>query len=194
MRHSCVFRLTLLVASTLAGPLPAQEAPPAGIAETVELCAGCHGADGRPVLEEAPIIWGQEYFYIYTQLRDYKAGRRESESMQPVVADMSRDQMKAVAQYFSDRPWPALVFKASEEDNATGRRVATAGQCPQCHLATYSGDSRIPRMAGQSVTYLEKTMLDFKNKQRMNAPDIAALIESFSEDDIRAMAAFLAGL
>jgi cytochrome c553 len=49
-------------------------------------------------------------------------------------------------------------------------------------------------MAGQSVTYLEKTMLDFKYKRRMNAPDIGTLIESFSVDEIRAMAAFLAGL
>jgi cytochrome c553 len=37
-------------------------------------------------------------------------------------------------------------------------------------------------------------MLDFKYKRRMNAPEMAALMASFSEDEIRAMAAFLAGL
>ncbi|MDP2620518.1 MAG: cytochrome c4 [Hyphomicrobiales bacterium] len=193
MRLSTLFAIVLVFSLTLAGYGRADD-PPAEIADRVELCATCHGADGRPVLEEAPIIWGQEYFYVYTQLRDYQARRRASETMQPVVADLSRDEMKALAQYFSERKWPALGYKASDEDNAIGHRVATAGQCPQCHLATYPGDSRIPRMAGQTVAYLDKTMLDFKYKRRMNAPEMAALMASFSEDEIRAMAAFLAGL
>jgi len=194
LRANYLFLLTLLTASLLSGRLPAQETPPAEIAEKVAECAACHGEDGRPVMEEAPIIWGQEYFYIYTQLRDYEAARRENEIMQPVVADMGRDEMKAIAEYFSKLKWPDIAYQSSEEDRAQGRRVATAGQCTQCHLGSYMGDSRIPRMAGQTVTYLEKTMLDFKHKRRMNAPEMAALMASFSEEEIRAMAGYLAGL
>ena len=106
----------------------------------------------------------------------------------------SRDELKALSQYFSERTWPTLSYQASDEAIAKGRKVASAGQCPQCHLSNFAGNSRNPRLAGQSVTYLEKTMLDFKYGRRGNAPDIASLIESFSEEEIRAMAAYLAGL
>ena len=49
-------------------------------------------------------------------------------------------------------------------------------------------------MAGQKPSYLEATMLDFKYRRRNNAPDMSALLESYSEEDIAAMAHFIAGL
>ena len=44
------------------------------------------------------------------------------------------------------------------------------------------------------ASYLEKTMLDFKHRRRMNAPDKASLLETFTEEDIAAMARYLASL
>ncbi len=172
----------------------AQSAAPAGIADQVELCSACHGEDGRPVNAETPIIWGQEEYYIYVQMKDIKAGRRASEIMSGVVADLSRDQMRALGKYFSQQPWPRLAFKAQEGDEAVANTMASAGQCAQCHLSGFDGDSRIPRAAGQTDTYLEKTMLDFKYRRRLNAPDKASLLETFSDNDIAAMARYLAAL
>ena len=67
------------------------------------------------------------------------------------------------------------------------------GECSQCHNQ-YLGDSRIPRLAGQSVTYLDQTLRDFKNKVRMNAPDKAFLMETYSDEDLKAIAEYLAAL
>ncbi len=50
-----------------------------------------------------PVIWGQQFYYLYVQLKDYKAGRRQNEIMSSIVADLSREELKALAQYFSDQ-------------------------------------------------------------------------------------------
>jgi cytochrome c553 len=169
-------------------------APPPEIAEQVALCATCHGEDGRPVLENAPIIWGQEYFYTLTQLRDYQAGRRASEIMQPVAGDLTPEQMKALAEYFSKLSWPDMPYSASADAVNVARQMASSGQCTQCHLGSYAGDSRIPRMAGQNPIYLEQTMLAFRDGERKNSPEMAALMRGFTDEQIGAMAEFLSGL
>ena len=46
-------------------------------------CASCHGPNGQPTVEKAPIIWGQHMFYLLTQLKDYRAGRRANDIMTP---------------------------------------------------------------------------------------------------------------
>jgi cytochrome c553 len=167
--------------------------PPAGIADLVQTCAACHGADGVPVLEDAPIIWGQENYYLYVQMKDMKSGLRASETMAPVVANLEKDTMKALAAYFADQKWPDLQYQTPAADEAIGANLAVAGQCPQCHLGAWVGNSRVPRLAGQNVLYLQKTMLDFKYKRRMNAPDIAALFKDLSDDEVMSMAHYAAG-
>ena len=72
--------------------------------------------------------------------------------------------------------------------------VAASGQCTQCHLGGYQGDSTNPRLAGQSVDYLRKTMREFHDGTRGNNPWMAALLKTFSESDIDAMALYLGGL
>src|SRR5260370_7491448 len=84
-------------------PLHAQS-----IEEKTAVCAGCHGADGKPVDKTIPNIWGQQAGYIYIELRDFKRGDRKSDIMQPIVSSMQRDAMQAIAEYFSNNPCPDL--------------------------------------------------------------------------------------
>jgi cytochrome c553 len=164
------------------------------VTELVTVCVSCHGEDGRPVEADYPIISGQEFYYLYVQLKDYQAGRRANDIMQPIVADLSKEQMQALAQYFSEQSWPTLGFQASHADIAAGRSAASAGQCTQCHLGDYTGDSRVPRVAGQNPGYLERTMLEFKNRIRLNAPDKSTLFAAYDEPDIAALAHYLGGM
>lgn len=158
-------------------------------------CTACHG-DSRqlPVDPAYPIIAGQQFYYLYVQLKDFASGLRENETMQGVVEGMDRATMKAVAQYWSERPWPTTTFTASEEDAARGERVAASGQCSACHLGGFEGNSRVPRLRNQQPGYLEKTMLDFKFKRRKNAPDMNALFADVDDADIAALARYLAAL
>jgi len=63
--------------------LNAAPALPQSIAEKVEVCATCHGQNGKPIDKTIPIIWGQQAGYIYIQLRDFKRGDRKNHIMQP---------------------------------------------------------------------------------------------------------------
>lgn len=164
------------------------------ITEKVELCVGCHGDNGISEDPAVPIISGQHFFYIYTQLRDYKARRREHEIMTQITAELSKDEMKALAQYFSEQKWPKLQQNVSEKDGFAAQRATTAGQCVQCHLGGYEGGSRVPRLSGQKASYLDITMLAFKHKKRLNSPAKGSLLNAYSESEIKAMANYLAGL
>jgi cytochrome c553 len=69
-----------------------------------------------------------------------------------------------------------------------------AGECVQCHLGGFEGTSGVPRLAGQYPEYLEKTMRDYKTKARAKAPHKSTLLASFSDAQIAALAALLAGM
>jgi cytochrome c553 len=163
------------------------------LAETAQLCLACHGVNGLPEDEEVPVIWGQHFYYLYVQLKDFKAGRRKNEVMEGVVKDLSRDDLKALAQHFSEEKFPATGYRSSDAIAALGELATGAGQCVQCHLGGYEGDSRVPRLKGQTVAYLKNTMLEFKKRIRMNSPAKSSLFASYSDEDIARMAEFLAG-
>ena len=180
---------SILLVASRALPVHAQD-----VNEQVAICATCHGEDGRPIELNIPIIWGQEFYYLYIQLKDFKSGQRANEIMGPIAAEFSKDQMKALAQYFSEKEWPRIGYQASDADVAAAESAASSGMCTQCHLGNYHGDSRIPRLAGQQPGYLEKTMFDFKNDIRLNSPAKGALLGEYEDSDIKALVHYLAGL
>lgn len=166
----------------------------AEIRELIEGCDGCHGENGASDNPEFPILAGQHFYYLYVQLKDFKAARRADETMEANVAELNKGQMRLLAQFYSEQFWPNIGFQADPERAARGRTATDAGQCVACHLGDFIGDSRIPRVAGQHPAYLEKTMLDFKTKTRANSPAIATLLATFSDDDIAAMAEYMGGM
>lgn len=158
--------------------------------DEVTLCVSCHGEDGVPLEPDYPVIWGQQYFYIYTQLRDYGAGRRANDIMTPIAAEYDRDQAKLLAEHFAGLAWPDIPAEMQEGDQQTAERGITGGQCSACH-GKWQGDSRIPRLAGQQVGYLKRAMLDFKNEIRMNAPDKISTMQQLDDETIDALSRYL---
>ena len=165
----------------------------ADIRPQLTLCFTCHGQNGISTQPKYPIIAGQHYYYLYVQLKDFKSGYRASEIMGPMAKILEKKQMKALAKFFSEQKWPNIGYRPIEERDQLGETSAASGQCVQCHLGGYEGDSRIPRLAGQYPEYLNNTMLDFKNKIRNNSPAKGSLLVSYSNDEIAAMAEYLAG-
>ncbi len=164
------------------------------IKDKLVLCESCHGGeDGMPVNADTPILAGQEYYYLYVQLKDYKAGRRANPIMSGMTAALSKDEMKALAEYYSSMEWTKIQPEIDQELADKGGSALGAGQCSQCH-SKYQGDSRVPRLAGQQLPYMLQTMKDFKNKVRLNSPAKGSLMDSFSDEDLAAMANYLSGL
>jgi cytochrome c553 len=171
-------------------PLHAQS-----IEEKTQICAGCHGADGKPVNKTIPIIWGQQAGYTYIELRDYKRGDRKSDIMQPIASSLERQDMLDIADYFSKKPWPDLGQPRAPKD--VGERALSANRsvgCTGCHLDHFQGDGTVPRLAGMSREYLTKTIDDFRTRARGNNPGMTDLMLATSPEDLAALAEYLAGL
>ena len=171
--------------------LNAAPALPQSIAEKVEVCATCHGQNGKPIDKTIPIIWGQQAGYIYIQLRDFKRGDRKNHIMQP----FEKEDMLAIAKYLAQKPWPELGQPSSPKDVA--RRALNAVYsvgCTSCHLDRFQGSGTTPRLAGQSREYLAKTMADFRTRARGNNPGMTDLMLATSPDDLVVLAEYLAGL
>jgi cytochrome c553 len=171
-------------------PLQAQS-----IEEMVAICAGCHGADGKPIDRLIPTIWGQQQGYLYIQLRDFKRGDRKNDIMQPIAATMERADMLAIAEYFSKKPWPDLGQPRAPKDIAAKALSANRSVgCTGCHLDQFQGDGTVPRLSGMSREYLTKTIDDFRSRARGNNPGMTDLMLATAPDDLAALTEFLAGL
>jgi cytochrome c553 len=177
----------------LASPAFAQDEF-ASVRDAIQTCTACHGEGGASKLPENPILAGQQYYYLYLQLKDFKSGARKSDIMGPLVQPLQPEQMKLLAQFFSKQKWPAIGHAAQNANVEIARRTEEAGECIACHLGDFRGNSAVPRLAGQHAEYLKRTMLDFKNKVRTNAPAMVALFATFSEQEIAALADYLASL
>jgi len=165
------------------------------IAEKVEVCAGCHGQDGKPIDKSIPAIWGQQLGYLYIQLRDFKRGDRKNEIMQPIASSFEKDDMLAIAEYFSKKPWPDLGQPRSPKD--VSERALSANRsvgCTGCHLDQFQGDGTVPRLAGQSREYLAKTIAEFRTRARGNNPGMSDLMQATPPDDLAALEEYLSGL
>ena len=186
----CGIATLVTVSSVGTPPLRAQS-----IEEKIQVCAGCHGADGKPADKSIPIIWGQQAGYTYIELRDFKRGDRKSDIMQPIASSMERDDMQAIAEYLSQKPWPDLGQPRASKDIAD--RASNANRsigCTGCHLDHFQGDGTVPRLAGQSREYLTKTIADFRSRARGNNPGMSDLMLATAPDDLAALVEYLSGL
>jgi len=165
------------------------------IEEKAQLCAACHGENGIPQDKATPVIWGQYQGYLYLDLRDYKSGARKNDIMSPLAQTLERDDMMALALYFSQKRWPDLQQPSAPPDVAARaiRANASVG-CTGCHQGQYQGEGTQPRLAGQSQEYLRQTIIDFRTRARGNNPGMTDLMLATSEDDIAALAQYMAGL
>lgn len=66
-----------------------------------EQCVGCHGEDGIHLIDEAPNLAGETNIYIDTQLKAFRTGKRENEIMTPIAADLTDEDIRAVADWYA---------------------------------------------------------------------------------------------
>lgn len=179
----------------------AQEAPPI----VRELCVACHGIDGnggQPLHAEYPKLAAKQAEYIRKQLRDYQSGRRKHAVMTPMAANLTPEQIDAVAAHYAaqtSKPagatQPALLElgkKIYNDGNVDNGVPACAG----CHLPDASGNARYPHLAGQHAPYTYMELKKFASGERDN--DRGLVMQSvalrLSDEEMRAVAEYLAGL
>lgn len=188
-------RTTLLAVALLGSTLAVQATARAdGVEKSAVVCGACHGMNGVPVNKSIPVIWGQNDGYLYLQLRDYKSGARQNITMSAIAAGLDKPAMKELAAYFAAKPWPNLQQPRAASDVAHhAQTINELAGCQGCHLDAWQGDTVTPRLAGQTLPYLREVMAKFRNGERANNPWMVALLKTYSDDDIDALAKYIAG-
>jgi cytochrome c553 len=72
-----------------------------------ETCLACHGTNGVGITADYPTISGQHRDYIERALLDYQKGGRKNLVMAPMVQNLTRDDIRQLAAYYSSQK-PAL--------------------------------------------------------------------------------------
>jgi cytochrome c553 len=185
--------LALLVAAG-AGMVPVH-AQGTKVPAKAEVCIACHGPGGNATIPQYPILAGQTWRYIYLQLKDFKEGRRNDPLMSPMAADLTREDMIELGNYFAAQKPAPTGFKADGARVAAGKKKNDEVLCPMCHLGGFTGQNEIPRVAGQHYAYVVKQLKDFKARSRTNdAGNMTSVAGTLSDDDIENLAHYIANL
>ena len=167
----------------------------AGVPPKAAVCAACHGPGGASTQAMFPVLAGQTARYIYLQLRDYQEKRRVDPVMSPMAADLTRDEMRELGEYFAKRKPPVQTFAVDAEKARLGKLKADETLCTMCHLGGFLGQNEIPRVAGQHYDYIIKQLADFKARRRTNdAGSMTSVSNTLSDKDIENLAHYLVGL
>ncbi|MCO8312927.1 c-type cytochrome [Pseudomonas mandelii] len=161
-----------------------------------DTCALCHGARGQPRDAQYAALAGQSASYIESQLHAFAEGRRYSAQMSPLAANLTDEQIKHLANYFAEqKPGVTQVTMKDDSLQQHGQRTVAANGCAACHGEKLSGGPLAPRLAGLGQLYLTDQLTAFKHGQRKDPTQaMNALAGSLSDEDIKAMAHYLANL
>lgn len=208
----------LVVAATTASAAPAT----GDIAAAA--CVSCHRADGAgdgdggiPALAQLP----QKYFT--KQIADFRAGTRTTAKdlsvedvhtaagyyvsfMKSVAKSISDEDAVAAARYYESLPRPKIQVRANVDPAviARGEKLAVNGAwdrqvppCFKCHAVDGRGVApNFPPIAGQHASYIVSQLQAWKTGARTNDPQklMKATAENLTDDEIRAVAEYLAAL
>jgi cytochrome c553 len=188
-----LYGLTLVLATLMS--LPADAADLAAGKEKAVLCASCHGEGGISQTENVPSLAGQPDQFIQWQLVYFRSGTRKSELMQPIVEQLSNEDIRNLGAYFASlTPAKAPTTDDNPDLSAKGAQAAAGRRCALCHTDSFAGTKAVARIADQREEYLLKALHDFKAGRRVGG-GVAAMADAaypLSEEEITALAHYLA--
>ena len=199
----------LLLATCLAG---AHAAPiPDTLAQRLAPCLSCHGNtqgsanDTREERRYFPRIAGKPAGYLFNQLQNFRTGRRQYPLMTWMVAPLSSDYLREIAEYFAAEHLPAPVLDRATLPAAElqrGRELVTRGDtrlrvpaCVACHGERLTGAlPAVPGLVGLPRDYINAQFGAWRNgTRRAHAPDCMGTIAGrLSLSDVSAISAWLA--
>lgn len=102
-------KMTKILVSTIALVASMSLAQAADIAKGAEkaeqVCAACHGKDGKtPIDPSYPIIAGQHETFLAQAMRDYKSGARKNAIMSAQASLLSSADIDNLAAYYASLP------------------------------------------------------------------------------------------
>jgi cytochrome c553 len=164
-------------------------------------CASCHGAGGNSTIVANPKLAAQPQAYIHKQLVDFTTPNRQQPVMTTYAKMLSDEEKSNIAAWLSTQQ--AKPGAAKNKDTVElGRKIYRGGiadrgvaACASCHGATGSGiPAQYPRLAGQHQDYTFTQLQAFKSGARNNSPQMGTLAKRMSDEEMKAVADYIAGL
>ena len=206
MRRALALALAgaLLGAPALAADNPVQV--PDTLAQRLQPCMACHGAQGRASREGyLPRIAGKPAGYLYQQLLHFRDGRRQNATMARLLAQQTDAYLREIAGHFAALDLPHAAVPPSPAPPAVlarGQVLATQGDaalrlpaCSACHGARLGGvQPAVPGLLGLPRDYLIAQLGAWQTQQRRAlAPDcMAQIAQRLTPADLGAVASWLA--
>jgi cytochrome c553 len=164
-------------------------------------CALCHGPEGESASAIYPRLAAQHAEYIAKQLKDFRDGRRKSDAMTEMAADLTDGEIASLAEFFAGKP-PKSRRPGDADLAGVGRYIYIKGNqysgvpaCATCHGPAAHGTTQLPRLAGQHPAYLQTQLKEFNKRARTNDNAVMHTVASkLTELEIVAVTVYLGGL
>ena len=217
---SPLFKSMLLALLAVSATVSAAEAPKAAVkadankgatlyadgdaARGLPACVSCHGAAGNSTIAANPKLAGQHENYLYKQLVDFTTPQRNQPVMSTYAKMLSDADKKNVAAYLGAQL--AKPGAAKNKDTIElGKKIYRGGiaskqvaACASCHGAAGNGiPVQYPRIAGQHQDYTVAQLAMFRSTKadaRKNSAEMHTIAARMSDDEIAAVADYIAGL
>jgi cytochrome c553 len=171
-------------------------APDPKLAEKIAECALCHGEENRKKLPQVPVIDGQPKLALMYQLFFFREGRRKNPEMNEFAKNLTDAELDVISEHFSRQKH--VLLPPTDVDRGRferGAALAARRHCASCHNPDYSGREQMPRLVGQSETYLVKAFQDYRSGARVGTQAaMAETITGMTDADFADLAHYLANL
>ncbi|HTG37544.1 c-type cytochrome [Sphingomonas sp.] len=129
------------------------------------VCTGCHGNDGRGRGQpDIPVLGGQRADYLLASLERYASGDRASAVMQVAASQLTRAEMRALADHFAAMPGlQAGPLPRTHPLLTEGRHADQLPACAGCHAP----DRAHPVIAGQRATYIADRLRNWRGDEKV---------------------------
>ena len=173
----------------------------AALDDLIRECTDCHGDDGVSRWEDVPTIAGVAAFnnadslYRYRdearpcRESEYRQGdtERAAESMCEVAADLTDDQIEALAEHYAGLPFVPAKQPFDADKAAAGAAVHNDA-CERCHIEGGKDPSEEAGiLAGQWLPYLREAFEDYAADKREQPKKMREKMAELSAEDVEAL-------
>jgi cytochrome c553 len=170
-------------------------------ARSLPACVSCHGAAGNSTIATNPKLAGQIESYVHKQLVDFTGADRNQAIMTTYAKMLTDDEKKNVAAYLGAQQQKQGAAR-SKDTLDLGKKIYRGGiadkgvaACASCHGANGAGlPIQYPRLSGQHQDYTVAQLMNFRTGARKNSAPMSALAKRMSDDEMKAVADYIAGL
>jgi len=207
--------IALVSVLAFAAPALAADAASDAATQAQTVCAACHGPDGNSFNGEWPKLAGQHPTYAAAQLAAFRCAATgapkgcvprnaaNSALMVGQAAGLSDAQIAALAAHYAQQTikpgvTPAALAAAGQRLYRGGNAPSGTAACIACHGPDGRGNAaaKYPAIGGQHAAYVEAQLRAYRDGSRRGDPNqmMRNVASNLSDDEIRAVAAFVQGL